>query len=191
MRNPLVVPTILHIIIPCVLLFIKAYNANLLWFSLTLSMVRIIITFTKLCENIGYIKFSNFIFIIELLVIICGVFYTNLGSFEVYLIYGMISQCYDTRYYFKSIKTNKSLNTLNIVSNYNFGGEECCICYEGLKIEQNIVRLNCRHIYHKTCIEEWFKEKRVCPYYCRSSADDCLPEFDETNPTGEWRNIIA
>jgi hypothetical protein len=43
---------------------------------------------------------------------------------------------------------------------------ECCICYEGV-IEGKM--LSCGHIYHKECIDEWFKEKRICPY-CRASA---------------------
>ncbi len=40
---------------------------------------------------------------------------------------------------------------------------ECCICLNGIDKGQSIKLLKCNHIYHTSCIEMWFKRKRVCP----------------------------
>jgi hypothetical protein len=64
-------------------------------------------------------------------------------------------------------------------------GVECCICYEGV-VEgcicyEGVVEgkmLSCGHIYHKECIDAWFKEKKICPY-CRASPDDCRHKVDD------------
>jgi len=40
----------------------------------------------------------------------------------------------------------------------------CSICLENLKKNENIVRLNCSHQYHKECIIKWLREKKfTCP----------------------------
>lgn len=44
--------------------------------------------------------------------------------------------------------------------------ELCSICLEEITTEYE--ELECRHRYHKTCIDEWFKEKVDCPI-CRQS----------------------
>ncbi len=181
MRNPLVVPTILHIIIPCVLLFTKAYNDNLLWFSLTffLSMVRIIITFSKLCESIVDIKLCYFVLFLDFAITILYIVFAIVSSdgfiavFSLLYIMGFMWECCELKQYVKSIKSVKEYSKLEVVVDYR-GEEECCICYEGLKSENVVVRLSCDHMYHKECIEEWFKEKRICPY-CRHKAGETNP----------------
>ncbi|CAG7727440.1 unnamed protein product [Allacma fusca] len=40
---------------------------------------------------------------------------------------------------------------------------ECVICLEDLNTGDKIARLPCLCIYHKQCIDEWFKVNRVCP----------------------------
>lgn len=52
----------------------------------------------------------------------------------------------------------KSIQMINI--EYN---EECIICYQN---DGNFVLLQCGHIFHKMCIKEWIKRKRICPL-CR------------------------
>lgn len=46
---------------------------------------------------------------------------------------------------------------------------ECCICYDTL-IDQNVIELNCHHVYHENCIKDWVKcdkeNSLECPY-CR------------------------
>lgn len=40
---------------------------------------------------------------------------------------------------------------------------ECVICLEDLSIGDTIARLPCLCIYHKSCIDDWFKVNRSCP----------------------------
>ena len=48
--------------------------------------------------------------------------------------------------------------------------EECVICLEDLK--ENIVILNCKHIYHYSCIQQWFfKKKRLSCPMCRGESE--------------------
>lgn len=41
--------------------------------------------------------------------------------------------------------------------------EECVICLEELRQGDVIARLPCLCIYHKSCIDQWFKVNRSCP----------------------------
>uniref|UniRef100_A0A8R1HMM3 E3 ubiquitin-protein ligase ZNRF1 n=1 Tax=Caenorhabditis japonica TaxID=281687 RepID=A0A8R1HMM3_CAEJA len=40
---------------------------------------------------------------------------------------------------------------------------ECSICLEDLQAGHKIARLPCLCIYHKQCIDDWFKRKNCCP----------------------------
>jgi E3 ubiquitin-protein ligase ZNRF1/2 len=40
---------------------------------------------------------------------------------------------------------------------------ECVICLDDLRHGDHIARLPCLCIYHKSCIERWFKVNRSCP----------------------------
>lgn len=40
---------------------------------------------------------------------------------------------------------------------------ECSICLDDMSEGDNIARLPCLCIYHKNCIDEWFKRKNTCP----------------------------
>uniref|UniRef100_A0A7E4VML0 RING-type E3 ubiquitin transferase n=1 Tax=Panagrellus redivivus TaxID=6233 RepID=A0A7E4VML0_PANRE len=42
---------------------------------------------------------------------------------------------------------------------------ECVICFEDLEPGQTAARLECLCLYHKDCIDEWFKRKSVCPQH--------------------------
>uniref|UniRef100_A0A1I8HC13 E3 ubiquitin-protein ligase ZNRF1 n=1 Tax=Macrostomum lignano TaxID=282301 RepID=A0A1I8HC13_9PLAT len=42
-------------------------------------------------------------------------------------------------------------------------GAECAICLDDLCQGDTIARLPCLCIYHKGCIDEWFKRSRSCP----------------------------
>lgn len=58
----------------------------------------------------------------------------------------------------------------------NINNEDCCICYEQ---NDNIVKLNCNHIYDKKCIEKWKDISNSCPI-CRNKIYNCI----ECNGTG-------
>ena len=67
------------------------------------------------------------------------------------------------------IDIEKELNKLNEKIN----NEECTICKD--EIEEGI-KLNCKHIFHKTCIIEWFNINQSCPL-CRTSFIDKITKL--------------
>ena len=46
---------------------------------------------------------------------------------------------------------------------------DCAICLENLSNNEEAAKLCCTHMYHKKCIDEWFKKKLICPK-CRKRA---------------------
>ncbi|KAL0699528.1 hypothetical protein Bca4012_055650 [Brassica carinata] len=49
--------------------------------------------------------------------------------------------------------------------------DSCCICLEKYGEKKRAVRkLECTHMFHLDCIEEWLKVKRTCPL-CQSPAE--------------------
>ncbi|PWA87264.1 Zinc finger, RING/FYVE/PHD-type [Artemisia annua] len=48
----------------------------------------------------------------------------------------------------------------------------CGICIDEFMPQDKIIRLYCRHVFHKKCILEWFSTNNTCPI-CR---DDYPPE---------------
>lgn len=45
---------------------------------------------------------------------------------------------------------------------------KCSICLEEYIENNNIIKLNCEHQYHKECIKEWLKINNNCPQ-CRKN----------------------
>lgn len=57
--------------------------------------------------------------------------------------------------------------------NFERYNQQCHICIDEYKIDDIIVQLKCKHIFHKTCIKDWLcKENVSCPV-CRQ---DCRNE---------------
>lgn len=54
-----------------------------------------------------------------------------------------------------------------IIKNNNNNENICIICQENFKGKTNI-QLNCKHIFHKKCINKWLKINYDCPL-CRQS----------------------
>ena len=46
--------------------------------------------------------------------------------------------------------------------------EICCVCMENFSCNQEVYRLDCKHIFHKNCLDEWIKYKPECPT-CRNT----------------------
>ena len=61
-------------------------------------------------------------------------------------------------------------NLIHIVNHYNYcqnsEEKECSICLE-MVINETVYDLPCKHIFHKPCLQEWFKTNSTCPL-CRS-----------------------
>ena len=45
-------------------------------------------------------------------------------------------------------------------------GQSCSICHEDYKIKEFKRELNCKHYFHKKCIDKWLKNNLSCPV-CR------------------------
>lgn len=43
------------------------------------------------------------------------------------------------------------------------GPEECIICLIEMKKGEEVACLPCMHVYHKACIDYWFKHRKECP----------------------------
>ncbi len=43
---------------------------------------------------------------------------------------------------------------------------ECCICKDEFETDSKVVTLECGHLLHSQCIEEWAKYQAKCPI-CR------------------------
>jgi hypothetical protein len=48
--------------------------------------------------------------------------------------------------------------------------QECSICIDTFISEEVIIKLDCNHVYHKACIQEWFKNELICPN-CRTQLE--------------------
>ena len=41
--------------------------------------------------------------------------------------------------------------------------QECVICLEDMKNNDEIILTECFHMYHKKCLIDWFERSEVCP----------------------------
>lgn len=41
--------------------------------------------------------------------------------------------------------------------------KECSICLVDFEVDDDVVNLECKHIFHEKCIEEWVDRKKDCP----------------------------
>lgn len=48
-------------------------------------------------------------------------------------------------------------------------GDECSICLMQFAPADNVVKLSCNHLFHRTCVTTWFMQKYTCPV-CRNSS---------------------
>lgn len=62
--------------------------------------------------------------------------------------------------------------------------ESCSICSEELKENNKLSKLNCGHIFHTHCIEEWREKKKTCPL-CRHNSIDIYDKYNDM-----WSNRI-
>ena len=60
------------------------------------------------------------------------------------------------------------LPVYRVNSNDNLLLDECSICLEKYKVNDKILNLNCRHSFHKDCINIWLKDNNTCPQ-CREN----------------------
>ncbi len=60
-------------------------------------------------------------------------------------------------------KKNKELDQILVL---NDSDDICSICLDNYKKKEKIIRLDCQHMFHKKCFQEWLKTGQTCPL-CR------------------------
>ena len=75
--------------------------------------------------------------------------------------------CFKTKNSIKNKNKNKYIE-------YNLKKEiinsECIICLQEISLYENVILIDCGHMYHKNCLLEWFKKRKNCPI-CNFSVD--------------------
>ena len=61
----------------------------------------------------------------------------------------------------KELKAEKQFLEFKILG--NFENNECIICLDNMKKDDDIIIIKCGHKYHKPCLMKWFNKKKICP----------------------------
>jgi len=61
----------------------------------------------------------------------------------------------------KELKVEKQFLEFKILG--DFENNECIICLDNMKKDDDIIIIKCGHKYHKTCLMKWFNKKKICP----------------------------
>ena len=172
--NSIVVPTVLHIIIPCILVWARTYEISVLFFSFaySLSFIRAVITISFLCKDDGDRRLTYFVLFLDFAIVSIYLIFSVMSSdpliavFALIYMMGFIWVAHEVRSYLRNF-TELPQNEEEVIVSVD-EGVECCICYEVI-VEGKM--LSCGHIYHKECIDTWFNEKKICPY-CRATINN-------------------
>lgn len=70
----------------------------------------------------------------------------------------------------------QKLNSVEVNENNRLEYEtlECNICMDEYKIADNVVKLGCKHVFHKDCIKHWLCNERVTCPVCRKDTREQL-----------------
>lgn len=77
----------------------------------------------------------------------------------------------------------KNINLYECKDN-NDNDNDCSICYDKSDLNK-LVKLDCNHLYHDTCIKKWIDISNTCPI-CRKNLKEC----DECYGSGIKKTII-
>uniref|UniRef100_A0A146MDJ9 RING-type E3 ubiquitin transferase n=1 Tax=Lygus hesperus TaxID=30085 RepID=A0A146MDJ9_LYGHE len=67
---------------------------------------------------------------------------------------------------------------------------QCSVCWEDFKIDEQVRKLPCEHVYHENCIIPWLELHGTCPICRKTLADDVRLEGSE-NTAGDVGNSLA
>lgn len=77
--------------------------------------------------------------------------------------------------------TNNFINKLNSRNKSNSINEDCVICLDTVEINNKNVILNCKHIYHVMCLQDWVSNQlkqdiNPCCPHCRDEIIIIIPD---------------
>merc|ERR1712071_86813 len=64
---------------------------------------------------------------------------------------------------------------LTVVSFEDTPESECCICMEDFTSGDYIVMTECKHVFHRSCCQEWLLQSSTCPV-CRTDIPTAFGE---------------
>jgi hypothetical protein len=75
--------------------------------------------------------------------------------------------------------SNNNDDNISVISDNN-SFNNCSICISNLKNTNNLHTLNCSHVFHKNCINEWLTKQNTCPM-CRAIVNTQLVNIKPLN----------
>jgi hypothetical protein len=108
-------------------------------------------------ENIEYNTQSNALFAIMQMVMVMEPILSVLDPLEIAIQNSQNDLC---------LHRNENINLDVSCQPYDTTNKQydsCSICTDNYDKKENVVMLNCGHIYHPNCIKEWGKYKPNCP----------------------------
>ena len=96
--------------------------------------------------------------------------YDNLSSYTLIVI--LLGMSFGLQFIKCCIGTQKNNNKQNLLNNELKkqltidSNKECSICLASMNEYNNLIILDCKHYYHKICLNEWLKKSNTCPI-CR------------------------
>ena len=76
----------------------------------------------------------------------------------------------------KVVLSEREFNKLNVDIIQDEIDNECNICIENFKKDNQVIKLDCNHMFHKECIKKWLCEEKVnCPV-CRKDVREFIIE---------------
>jgi hypothetical protein len=154
-----------NIIIMTELLSEYYYVAEIYFILVPYYLCELLIVCSVLFDRVKY-DINLFIingFILNLILFICGFLYIRRVDQLKVLFISLFSYMMLLLVKDKTQVCTYSLNvTKKDVERY---GNVCCICIEDMNELKQLVRMNCNHVYHKKCLQDYVKvsKKYNCP----------------------------
>merc|ERR1711990_609356 len=53
---------------------------------------------------------------------------------------------------------------------------ECSVCLDRFEEHQQIIRLNCGHLFHESCVRQWLGVRNACPFCNTAGARESMED---------------
>lgn len=96
-------------------------------------------------------------------------FYFTFSSVLLCFIFYKVVQQYRQNYHSELTErlcNRRAIEKKNIIYEIGSSPRECSICLEEFIGNTQLIQLNCNHMYHPDCINNWFQRQSSCPL-CR------------------------
>tara|TARA_Y100000816_G_C26096178_1_gene580185 strand:+ start:1255 stop:2139 length:885 start_codon:yes stop_codon:yes gene_type:complete len=127
--------------------------------------------YTKHLENLKYLNKINLIYEqlfilserwVPLITVVCNMLDLSLPTYD-----NMLSTIIDNKYNIN----NNNTTIINNINNFICNNEECnncIICMDNINKNDKCKKLDCGHIFHSSCIDNWLMRVLECPM-CRKT----------------------